>query len=107
MRLSPWIVIEGHCATRVLEGTDPAVVANRIAFIEKTPRVRLERRRGHFSLERPDGIGCGEAPTDGWLSGPRGCGGSLEVDGETIYGFYPPSRQWCDAMLRLLGYEID
>ncbi len=97
MKLSSWIVIDGYCATRVLEGTDPAIVANRIAFIEKTPRVRI-RRQGTTS------------PSLDWLNwaeGPKGAGGRLEIDGETIYGFYPPSRKWCDDMLRLLGYQFD
>ena len=41
MELSDWIVIDGYCATRVLKGTDPNEVNNRVAFIEKTPRVKI------------------------------------------------------------------
>ena len=42
IRLSPWITVHDFCATRVIEGTDPADIGNRIAFIEKTPRVLME-----------------------------------------------------------------
>lgn len=45
VRVSPWIQIVGdgmdHCAMRVIEGTDPRVTENRVAFIEKSPRISL------------------------------------------------------------------
>lgn len=76
-KLSPWIDIE-HCAARVLLGTDSNDEANRMAFIEKSPRVRL---------------GTGQ-----WMYGPKG-------DGQ-LCGKYQPSRDWCDAELIKLGYEL-
>lgn len=84
-RLSPWIDIE-HCSTRVYEGTDPAEVANRVAFIEKTPRVRVSTFADACEDWR------------GWCEGPKGCGEEC--------GQYQPSRAWCDAQLRLLGYVL-
>lgn len=96
-KLSGWLVVEGHCAMRILEGSDPGQVANRVAFIEKTPRVRV----------RP----FTDAGTDhlAWRSGPKGRGGRLggpnaEVSG--CYGFDMDSRAWCDAELLAMGYEV-
>jgi hypothetical protein len=84
--LSPWIVIEGFCATRVIAGTDPAVVGNRVAFIEKTPRVCINGT---------------------WINGPKGAGGSDGQDpSKELYGFYPPSREWADKLLRSVGAII-
>lgn len=81
VRLSPWIVVEEFCATRVLEGTDPNDFQNRRAFIEKTPRVLIS----------------GE-----WVQGPKGGGGGDPRRDET-YGFAPRSRAWADQKLRELG----
>lgn len=92
MKLSGWIVVDGYCATRIIEGGDFKNVADRVAFIEKTPRVRI----APHSTE--DWIN--------WESGPKGDGGCLEADGETIYGFYQPSRDWCDEKLVEMGYEL-
>lgn len=95
--LSPWIVVEGHCTTRVIAGTDPDVVANRVAFIEKTPRVRIAPYSNELSF-LADGVN--------WASGPKGSGGGdPEVD--KTYGFDPDSRQWCDEQLSLLGYTLN
>jgi hypothetical protein len=76
-KLSAWINVE-HCSTRVLFGTDPEVVKNRVAFIEKTPRVLIN----------------GE-----WVSGNKGSGQEC--------GRYQPSRDWCDEQLKALGYTWD
>lgn len=75
VRVGPWTT-EKHCAMRALAGTDPAQIENRVAFIEKTPRVLH------------NGV---------WVQGPKGRGG--EDGEEQTYGFYPPSREWCDAYL--------
>jgi hypothetical protein len=77
VELSPWIVVSDYCATRVVAGTDPLVVANRRAFIEKSPRVMV----GDDATDR-----------DNWYYGVKGTD-----------GFDPKSREWCDAALRLLG----
>ena len=86
MKLSKWIVIDGFCVTRVLQGTDPEAIENRRAFIEKTPRV--------FNGKE-------------WVYGPKGTGGSGNAEEEQIYGFYPPSRAWCDEQLKTMGYTFD
>lgn len=86
VELSEWIVISGYCATRVVKGTDPDVIANRVAFIEKTPRVKI-----------------GEE----WVSGPKGSGGHEDPEKWKLYGFDPDSRQWCDDRLIELGYKLE
>ena len=83
MKLSNWITVEGFCATRVIEGTDPNDVKNRVAFIEKSPRVRL----GDFT-EIND--------FENWEFGPKG----------SDYGEDEESREWCDNKLLELGYEL-
>lgn len=83
-KLSDWITVYGFCATRVLEGTDANDAKNRVAFIEKSPRVKL--------------------PNGEWEYGPKGAGDPYgRVD---AYGAYKPSREWCDARLIELGYEL-
>lgn len=89
IRLSDWIKMD-HAATRVIFGTDPEIEDNRIAFIEKTPRVRLPGNP-------PNDIKAGIC--DGWLYGPKGSG--------QLCGEYPPSRAWADQKLRELGYFLD
>lgn len=100
--VSAWTPVENddgsepHCCMRHVVGTDPNDVANRVAFIEKTPRVRIG------SGLKPDHLN--------WEEGPKGRGGSSVFD-ETleqaeVYGYYPPSRQWCDARLKELGYIL-
>jgi hypothetical protein len=95
MKVSGWIVVDGYCAARILEGGDIDNDADRVAFIEKTPRVRT----APYSTE--------EAEQNKWPQGEKGRGG---CDGENpsneLYGFYPPSRKWCDRQLRKMGYEL-
>lgn len=87
--LSKWIVVDDFCATRVLEGTDPSDEKNRIAFIEKTPRVQVYPEE--------------------WLTGPKGTGGAWNEDHQDLgqYGFDQESRDWCDSQLIELGYELN
>lgn len=70
-----------------------------VAFIEKTPRVVVQ-----FPT-------CGRDYQDQagrwWHEGPKGQGGAdghLPENG--LYGFYQPSREWCDRMLLSQGYEL-
>lgn len=93
-RVSDWIVEDGYCALRALEGSDPEDVNNRIAFIEKTPRIRTKWTSDAINHQ------------SNWSEGPKGAGGNIEDDGETIYGFYPPSRAWCDAELTKSGFIV-
>lgn len=81
---------------RCLVGTDPKIVANRVAFIEKTPRVRIAPWAGSLMEDGRN-----------WRSGPKGVGGAGGEDPkEQLYGHYPPSREWCDAELRAMGYTL-
>ena len=94
----PWLIVpeSPHAAMRCVLGTDPAVVANRVAFIEKTPRVRVAPFSGTLLT---DGVN--------WKGGAKGAGGP---DGDNpvnqLYGFYPPAREWCDRELQAMGYTL-
>lgn len=86
IKLSDWIM-DGHCAMRIVEGGNPDNIVDRVAFIEKTPRVRVA-----------------PCPYDGykdhenWMGGPKGT---------SEYGRDEISRQWCDTLLKELGYNLD
>lgn len=97
--LSPWIT-DGHCAFRHIYGTDPDKVCNRVAFIEKTPRVR-DRSWNALDSDRQDHLN--------WISGPKGTGCSSDEDPEEkqAYGFDPESRNWCDKQLAEFGYILN
>lgn len=85
VKVSPWTPVPGakYCSMRFVEGTDPKNVANRVAFIEKTPRVRAQP----FS----------DVPDDchNWHYGYKGDG-----------GWDKDSQGWCDAQLLALGYLV-
>lgn len=83
--VSEWLD-EDHASMRVIAGSDPSIIANRVAFIEKTPRVRV----GPW-----EEFECGK----NWFEGPKGCAPE--------YGKYQPSRDWCDEQLLQLGYVIN
>lgn len=84
MRLSPWISVD-HCATRVIEGSDPELLQNRIAFIEKSGRVRTA------PFEAFDG------DCDKWryvCHGSSECGSDMDT------------RREVDAELLRMGHEL-
>jgi hypothetical protein len=89
MELTDWMPVPGaeYCSMRCLVGTDPANVANRVAFIEKTPRVRV----APFTNERDD--------WKNWEQGPKGCAPE--------YGAHQPSRDWCDRRLTELSSNVE
>lgn len=74
-----WHVVDEFCACLVFKYGDPLNINDRAAFIEKTPRVLIEGK---------------------WVQGPKGSGGDFETEGETIYGFYQPSREWCEEKVK-------
>lgn len=74
---SHWKIVDDYCAERTCFG-------ERVAFIEKTPRVK-----------HPE--------TGEWIYGPKGAGGD-GCDG--VNGGYQPSRDWADAKLIELGYNL-
>jgi len=97
MKTSPWIVIEDYCACRIIEGGDKNNVAHRIAFIEKSPRIRIKEATLPFNLLDD---------CRNWRCGPKGRGGCGDCEAQGLYGFDPDSRQWCDEELVKLGYEL-
>lgn len=86
MKAGPWI-FEDNGAMRVRLGWDgatlPNTVENRVAFIEKTPRIRIRDTMEDY----PD-----------WLNWASGFKGSGPTDPESI--------KWCDDALILFGYEL-
>lgn len=102
MKLSPWLPIPDapYCCARIREGGDINKASDRIAFIEKTPRVRIRVNMSDCGQSHSDWLNWAEAP----FSGPGGIMG--HVSANQLYGHAPASRQWCDDMLRLLGYEL-
>lgn len=85
MKLSAW-VMEDHCSMRYVLGADREEIENRVAFIEKTPRVRVAAYTEYFQDYK------------NWKEGPKGCAPE--------YGQYQPSRDWCDAQLIEMGYTL-
>mgnify|MGYP003656018820 CR=1 FL=1 len=94
VELSDWIVVEDYCALRIIKNSDPEKIENRVAFIEKTPRIRV----GEFTNRDED--------FKNWEQGDKGSGGSGDHEALGQYGFDPDSRAWCDEELIKLGYII-
>ena len=96
IRLSPWTSLDGYSAMRFVEETDPEYVANRVAFIEKTARIRI----APFTTIPHD--------SRNWKEGHRGssCSGDRDASVVMAYGFDPESRAWCDRELVALGYVL-
>ena len=87
VEISDWIIIDEYCAMKIIKDSNPDLIKNRLAFIEKTPRIRI----GMFVNNDTD--------YQNWKQGPKGEGGCIEDDPD-IYGFYQPSRDWCDKKLK-------
>lgn len=83
--VSPWTEVpdtSGKCWMRFIEGTDPGVIANRVAFIERYARVRVCEWTDYEDAKN-------------WFFGPK------EVDGTS-----QRLRDWCDEHLVELGYSL-
>lgn len=85
IKLSPWTADPNspECSMRIIEGGDPTNVAHRVAFIEKTPRVRFQP----FDNTLGD--------WKNWHQGWKGDDGWCEV-----------AQGWCDTHLQVLGYVV-
>ena len=94
IELSPWIIVEDYCATRVIKGTDENQVKNRVAFIEKSGRVRTQS----FTDDDTD--------NKNWKSVCGGSGGSYPKEDEH-YGYDTETRRKVDMELVKLGYTIN
>lgn len=90
VELTGWMVVPGgdHCAMRCIAGADIHDIANRVAFIEKTPRVRVLP----LDPKHPD--------KDGAMNWEYGCKGGMD------YGRDIESRAWCDEKLASMGYTF-
>ncbi len=55
MKLSPWIIFDDTCATRVILGTDPMDYNNRVAMIEKSGRIKVPAR--YSSIAKKNVVG--------------------------------------------------
>lgn len=91
--LSEWILLESGSATRIIKNGNVEDVKDRVAFIEKSPRVRLSKRK--YCVEEKEGGACQSMNNDAWIYGDKG----------SDYGLDEKSREWCDRMLILLGWE--
>lgn len=88
---SAWIEVEnGIGAMRIKKGGDPDNIDDRVAFIEKTPRVRI---REAFLLSHMPEI----------MDFLNWCERDFKGDGPND----PESRAWCDTMLLALGYTLE
>jgi len=92
--LSDWIIIDNFCAIRIIKGGKIENIQDRVAFIEKTPRVRISKDK--YGVETGKGNSCVCQERDAWLQGFKG---------SSDYGRDVDSRKWCDDMLILLGWE--
>lgn len=92
--LTEWIDDE-HCAYRAVKGTDHLNPNNRVAFIEKTPRVNTQLRyEDNAKLRRTiKPFSQGSGWTYGWKKS------------SDEYGKYIPARNWCDNLLYLMGWR--
>jgi len=101
-KAGPWTLTDNGCAAfRALAGTDGSLLADRVAFIEKTPRVRIrEHFLGVYRHYAEDGTLVHEhRQWEDFLNWCEGDKGSDCQDQE--------SRDWCDRMLVALGYELE
>lgn len=88
--LTHWIEWE-NCHFRMAEGGSLFDPKARFAFIDKTPRVRVNRLQ--YAVEYADGHGVAGQETDGWLYS---------------YLDFPETRDekaWCNNMLIMLGHD--
>ena len=100
-KVTDWMMdSDGIGAFRMIVGGDPENIAHRVAFIEKTPRVRI--REDYLGLQvQWDDAGNRVGETRQWPEFLNWCSG-YKGDGCND----PESRAWCDRMLIALGYEL-
>lgn len=102
MKVGPWVnevltdengVARCMGAYRAILGTDGDDIANRVAFVEKTPRIRIRRMVSTRGPTSPTGE---ENDWLNWAVGPIKGDGPEDVE----------AREWCDTALVLFGYEV-
>ena len=110
-KLSDWIMIE-HCAVRIVKDGDVNKISDRVAFIEKTPRVKihspnstLDSHSISINVDENEETGCG-ATHPNYFIGKR-CVWMYGYKGSSEYGRDENSRQWCDELLKAIGWEVE
>lgn len=100
-KISAWIKTDCGCgAYRSIAGKNGDLIENRVAFIEKTPRVRI--REYYLGTER-EWDDAGNVVSENrrwpefldWYCGDKGDGPD-DIE----------SRKWCDKMLVAMGYDL-
>ncbi len=99
MKISPWIVRE-DCSFRTIEGADPEDISKRVAFIEKTPRVRIREHYLGVKTTHWDNAGHKVSEDRQWPEWLDWCSGNSGKGPTDIN-----SMDWCDRMLEALGYQ--
>lgn len=94
MKVSEWIRGD-NCSFRIHLGGNPEFIPDRVAFIEKTPRVRIRPAWATDTIDNSLGNHTGSLDYLNWAEGYKGDG----PDDEN-------SKAWCDSMLLLLGYKL-
>ena len=97
-KISDW-VSDDTCAYRHVVGKDGNLPENRVAMIEKTPRVRI--RESYLGIEVVRYDSGDQEITRRWPEHLDWCSG-YKGDGPND----AESRAWCDGMLKALGYQL-
>lgn len=93
--LSDWTLVEETCWTRYRLPGSPTCIEDRVAFIEKTPRVRVSSSQYSVEVSK-SGMARG-IDADAWISAPHLKG----PQGEDV----EERQAWCDELLKLLGWN--
>ena len=94
-KLTPWME-DGGFLFRALKDKNLKIPINRVAAIEKTPRIRPQKHT--VCVENKSGFGAMYVEQEYWIEGFKGSRYS-EEDGADM-----ESIEWADSMLALLGY---
>ncbi len=87
MTAGPWQTVDGYCAARVRVGGNPDKVTDRLAFIQKTPKVRIREHSEHYAVD----------DAWNWAEGQHFKGNDASD---------PEARAWCDRVLLEMGYDL-
>lgn len=93
--LGKWYIIDGYCLCRIVKDGDPLKVKDRVAFMEKSMRVRVKSY--NFSIESSPEGGAYSTKADAWLSSGRGSVYDAEFNDVDEESF-----EWANKMLELL-----
>lgn len=77
--LLQWLPVDEIRTCLIFENGDPKKEEDRVAIIEKSPRVLINGQ---------------------WIEGQKGKVGSIHLEGYTVYGYHQPSRDWCEKLIK-------